>query len=76
MTQKEKRIVLMALLALSLTATFTLAILAEAQEKRETIELRMATGAKPQQRFYQSRREMDDSCRPKDQRYGQGEGFS
>jgi TRAP-type C4-dicarboxylate transport system substrate-binding protein len=54
MTKKEKRIVLMALLALSLTVTFTLAILAEAQEKGKPIELRMATGAKPQQRFYKA----------------------
>jgi C4-dicarboxylate-binding protein DctP len=54
MTKKEMKMVTMAVLALSLIVMFSMAGLTEAQEKGKSIDLRMATGAKPFQRFYKA----------------------
>jgi C4-dicarboxylate-binding protein DctP len=54
MTKKEMKMVIMAVLTLSLIVMFSMASLTEAQEKEKTFTLRMATGAKPFQRFYKA----------------------
>ena len=54
MEKAEWKRVAKAVLVLSLLIMLPLASLAEAQEKGKTVELRMATGAKPFQRFYKA----------------------
>jgi TRAP-type C4-dicarboxylate transport system substrate-binding protein len=54
MSKQEMKRVTMAVLVFSLMVMFAMAGLAEAQEKGKTITLRMATGARPFQRFYKT----------------------
>ena len=54
MAKKEMKMLTMVALVLSLIVMFSMAGLAEAQEKGANITLRMATGAKPFQRFYKA----------------------
>ena len=51
------KMVTMVALVLSLIVMFSMAGLTEAQEKGKSIELRMATGARPFQRFYKAAEE-------------------
>jgi C4-dicarboxylate-binding protein DctP len=54
MDRKEWKALAVAISALSLLVVFSMTDFAVAQEKGKTIELRMATGAKPFQRFYKA----------------------